>query len=240
MRRVGHARPAAPPSGRAAHERTLLEHLHDYANLMLVNLLWLVTSLPLVTLPAATAGLSAVTDAWVRTGRRPDVVQLFFGVARRQFGRATLVALADAVLAAPLVMNLLIVQRATDPGPLLLAARGTCVAGLVFLAAVNLVLWPALSNGDGLAASWRRAVAVVLSRPVQSLLTVAVSGLVVVLGLMLPRFVFLFIGVAAAAYAASWGVSRLERGLPEVLRAGAGTGHLEPSRADLGTGEGVP
>lgn len=195
-------------------EKPILEHLHDYANLMLANLLWLLFSLPLVTLPAATAGLAAVMAAWVHAGR-PDVVRVFFTAARRQFGRATLLALSDLALAAPLLVNLLIIDRAVDPGQLLLAARGVCVAALVFLAAVNLFLWPSLESGARLGVLWRRAAVLVLLRPLPALLTLAATVLVMAFGLLLPRAVFLFFSVAAAAYVASWCVLRIERRLPE-------------------------
>jgi len=195
-------------------ERPLVEHLTDYAGLMLTNLLWLVSSLPLVTLPAASAGLAAVTGAWARSGRRPDVVAVFFGAARRQFGRAWLVVLLDLVAAAPLVLNVLIVQRADAPDPLLLAARGASLAGLAFLAAFNVVLWPSLESGGGLGDLLRRAATAVLLRPQPCLLTVAAATLVLGAGLLLPRFVFLFVSVASAAYVASWGVSRIEGRTP--------------------------
>lgn len=177
---------------------------------MFANLLWLVTSLPLITLPAATAGLTAVMAAWVRNGR-PDVPAVFFGAARRQFGRAALVALTDLALAAPMLLNLLIVERAAAPDPLLLAARGVSFAGLLFLAAVNLLLWPSLERGGRLLALWRRAATAVFSQPLRSLLVLAATGLVLGLGLLLPRAMFLFFSVAAAAYVACWGALRIER-----------------------------
>lgn len=188
----------------------MLEQLQDYANLALANLLWLVCSLPVVTLPAATAGLVAVMDSWTRSGR-PDVVAVFFAAARRQFGRATLVALTDLLLAAPLVLNLGIVARATEPGPLLFAAQGLAAASLAFLAAVNLVLWPSLGSGRRLAELWRRAASLVLLKPVPLLLTLVASAAVMVLGLLLPRAAFLFFSVAASAFVACWGVRRAER-----------------------------
>ena len=219
--------------------KPLLEHLHDYANLMLANLLWLVSSLPLLTLPAATAGLSAVMASWARGGR-PDVPRTFFGAARRQFWRAWLVVLVDLALAAPLLLDLLIIQGAGEPGPLLLVVRGLCLAGLVFLAAVNLWLWPSLESGERLAALWRRAASAVLLRPLATLAVLAASAAVFGLGLLLPRAAFLFISVAAAAFVACWGVSRIERGLPERLAAGAGAelgDHRE--RGGAGAVEGV-
>lgn len=201
----------------APDQRPLLEHLQDYAALVLANLLWLLGSLPLVSLPASTAGLSAVMDEWVRQRRRPPVVETFFGAARRQFGRAAVVFLATAALALPLVLDLLIVQRSAEPGPMLLAARGLSLAGLAFLAAVNLVLWPSLGSGKPLGALARRAAKVVLLRPLPSLLTLVGTALAVALALFLPRAVFLFAGPASAALLACWGVSRIERRLPAAL-----------------------
>src|SRR5690606_30548905 len=114
-------------------------------------------------------------------------------------------------LAAPLLLNLLIVERAVQPGPLLLAARGVSLAGLLLLAAINLLLWPSLESGGRLPALWRRAAAAVFSQPLRSLLVLAATGLVLGLGLLLPRAAFLFISVAAAAYVACWGALRIER-----------------------------
>ena len=203
-------------------EKPLIEHLHDYAGLMLANLLWLVSSLPLLTLPAATAGLSAVTNAWARTGRRPAVVSVFVAAARRQYLRASLVVLVDAAVAAPLVLNLLIVNSAADPGPLLLAARGVCVAGLLFLAALNVILWPSLERGERMWVAWRKAAMVVVAQPMPVLLTVAATGLVLGVALLLPRFVFLFIAVAAVSSVASRGAAWTERRLQVRLHGSEG------------------
>ena len=235
MRPTAHATVRAERAPHDARDqRPLLEHLQDYAAFVLANLLWLLGSLPLVSLPAATAGLSAVMDEWVGQRRRPPVVETFFGAARRQFGRATVVVLTTAAIALPLVLDLLIVRRSAEPGPLLLAARGLSLAGLAFLAAVNLVLWPSLDSGRPLGVLARRAAKVVLLRPLPSLLTLGGTALALALALFLPRAVFLFAGPACAALLACWGVSRIERRLPAALSretVAGGPAEHEPHRS---------
>ncbi|HEX2907050.1 MAG TPA: YesL family protein, partial [Phototrophicaceae bacterium] len=58
------------------------EHLDKWSMFILANLLWALLSIPLITFPAATAGLFATMSRWVR-GKPPELFQEFFGGMRR-------------------------------------------------------------------------------------------------------------------------------------------------------------
>jgi uncharacterized membrane protein YesL len=153
-----------------------METLQAYANFTLANLLWLLLALPVITLPAATAGLAAVMSEWTRNPQpsRPEALPVFFAAFRKQFLRATLLAVTNLLLMLPLALNALLAIGAgrlpaaagamlpeitgavpaaaalplldgtTLPQVLLVPSGALSMAALLFLAAANLFLWPLL------------------------------------------------------------------------------------------------
>ncbi len=79
--------------------------LDGLGTLFLANLIWVLASAPLVTLPAATAGLFAVTAAYAR-GQTPDLLSDFFGAIRRLWLPSTLISAFDLALAALIYADL--------------------------------------------------------------------------------------------------------------------------------------
>lgn len=68
-------------------------------DLIVLNGLWFLCSLPLVTLGASTSALHAVVLRTVR-GEEPAVVKAFFSAFRRNFGQATLMGLIAVLMGA--------------------------------------------------------------------------------------------------------------------------------------------
>src|SRR5947207_2826244 len=83
----------------------MLEQAEKWANFVLANLLWSVFALPIITLPAATAGLFTVMSQRVR-GQQTELFQEFFGAMRRLWRKATIIALLNLLLAGLLFINL--------------------------------------------------------------------------------------------------------------------------------------
>ena len=99
-------------------------------NLILLNILWLLCCLPVVTVGAATAALYTVLLK-MRDGSENRVVRLYFAALKENFRRATAVWLA---LLAALVVCGLDLALATQAQGLVL--RVICMAGLLFVAMV--------------------------------------------------------------------------------------------------------
>ena len=99
-------------------------------NLVLLNLLWLVCSLPVVTLGAATAALYAVLLK-MRDGGEGRVVRLFFAALKENFRSATAVWLALLVALVVCGLDLLLTSQTQN-----IAVRVVFMAGLLFVTMV--------------------------------------------------------------------------------------------------------
>lgn len=186
----------------------VLEHFQAWAAFVLANLLWIFVSLPLVTLPAATAGLVAVMSAWVG-GSRPEPFGVFFRGFREHGLRATLVVLTDLLIAAPLVFNLLITLQAGSD-PLMVMARALTLAALVALAAVNMYLWPLLVRlEEPFPRFWHTAFKLLFLHPWPALLSLAACAALIGVSLFLPRAVTLLFSASAVVFCACYGTRRV-------------------------------
>lgn len=117
--------------------------LDRVASFIFVNLLWVLFALPVVTLPAATAGLFAVVTDWQR-GIENEVVGRFFGAMRKHWRKSTLLGLLNAALIGLIAINLNILPRMALPQPLFFVLFGITLFIGVLAAAGNLYLWTLL------------------------------------------------------------------------------------------------
>ncbi len=111
-------------------------------DLVVLNVLWLLCSLPVVTAGAATAALYGVLFK-MRDGRAARVGRQFFAAFARNWKRATgtwLVMLAAAALCG---LDLLVSQSETATGAVF---RVISVGGLTFLAMMCTLLFPLLAR----------------------------------------------------------------------------------------------
>ena len=92
-----------------------LDQLDKWLTPVMANLLWAALSLPLITLPAATAALFATMFYWMY-GKQPEMFSLFLGTIRRLWLKSTLVVTLDLLVGGLVIANLLIFQR--SPGKL--------------------------------------------------------------------------------------------------------------------------
>lgn len=125
----------------------LFEWLDKAGSFILANLLWVLLSLPLVTLPMATAGLFATMLPAAR-GQSPEVFRDFFRGMRQYAGKATLVILLDVAVGGLVVINVLIFRLMDASGTLtMLSQSATLFVGLT-VCAVNLYVWPLMVAFD--------------------------------------------------------------------------------------------
>lgn len=155
----------------------LLEQIDYWASFIMVNLLWVFCSLPLVTLPAATAGLFAVM-ARLSQGEAPNVYSTFFEAMRTHWKASTGLVLLNVGVFALICVNLSIFPMMSSFHPIAILSRSVTLFVALLLIMVNGYAWPllvtrehalrpfahtGLSNGLCVSAAFRRITAGVVS-----------------------------------------------------------------------------
>jgi uncharacterized membrane protein YesL len=192
----------------------LAEHVESYAGFVLANLLWALASLPLVTLPAATAGLFAVMLARVR-GEPGSTIHTFIEGMQQHWRRATTLILLNLLGGGLVALNAVIfpmMDLSTDP--LAFVARSVTLFAALALVVMNVYAWPLLvlfesmSLKTVLASSARLA----LTHPLMSLGLAVTAVVIVGVSLLLPRGVFALATASGVALVVSFGAWRVIRG----------------------------
>lgn len=182
---------------------------------MLVNLLWVVFSLPIITLPAATAGLFAVMSGYGR-GTRREVFQTFFGAMRRHWLTSGIIVALDLAIGLLLYFNLTIFSMMDMSNPLAVLSRSVTIFAGVLLILVNLYLWPLLvlelfETPREIRGLLKAAIKLVMVKPFWSI-GIAVAALFpVMLSAILPMAVLILFVAALTAYIICWGTWRVIR-----------------------------
>jgi uncharacterized membrane protein YesL len=127
--------------------------LEVFTNHVLLSLLWLVGCLPVVTIPASTAAMFAVTRRWA-DGDEPRLLSEFGSAFRRLFWRSSLVGVAWLAAGAVLCLDFVIIghMQAGVRRPLWVLLAGLSVIYALTSANVG----PMLTGRD---VEWRRVVA---------------------------------------------------------------------------------
>lgn len=196
----------------------LAEQAEKWATFVLANMLWAIVSIPLVTLPAATAGLFAVMSARAR-GRQPDLLATFFCAMRRLWLKATLLAGINLLAGGLIALNLAILPRMDMTGdPFAFMARSVTLFMVVALLMVNLYAWPllALLETMPLGRLLKSALQLAFAHPFWSMGVLVAAALPVLLSLLLPRGAFVIFTASAVAWIVCRGTWRvIRRHLPE-------------------------
>jgi uncharacterized membrane protein YesL len=192
------------------------ELAEKWANFILANLLWSLLAIPLITLPAATAGIFTVMLDRVRGSTVPFFVA-FFGAMRRLWLKSTLVTLGDVLIGGLLFINVLIFREMPLYDVIGLLSRSvTFFAALVLLLA-NLYIWSLMvvvemSLSDLVTTSFK----LVFLYPLRSCAILLAAAVPIAISLLLPRGVFLLITVSTIALIITTGTWPLiQRHLPE-------------------------
>lgn len=194
------------------------ETLQKVSNFMLANLLWILLSMPVVTLPAATAGLFATLGPWVR-GKPASVFPDFFAGMRRYWVKSLLVAAVDLGLGAIVGVNVLILNSMdVPPIPAMLSMSATITVTL-FTLLVNIYVWPSLVLFDlSFRQLIRNSIALVARHPWWSVLNMGIVLLILGASALLPRFFLLLATFSGCALVMCWGQWRVARRYVEADR----------------------
>lgn len=158
--------------------------LERLSALVLGSLVFWLFLIPVVTAPAALAGLFGATRPLVR-GKEDDGFQLFWTTFRRSFGRALLVGLLDLVVGVILWVDIRFFWALGHPAAKAAAFLMGSVA--IFALLVNLYLWPLLAwYPQPIGALLKRAGLLAAAHPFTALAGWLVAAVAVFLLILLP------------------------------------------------------
>lgn len=185
-------------------DSTLMRGLTKIADVMVLNLVFIATSIPVVTLGASLTALN-FTAMRIPTGECVSVTADYFRSFRRNFRQATLIGLLLAFLAAVLAAWYVVVTNlkfGAIAGVVLLAIWYVLAFGF---ATTAIFVFPYLANFEGRTRDvFRNACLLSWKHPLTSLATLAVIALSLTVTLFYPQatgygLLWLVIGFAAVA-----------------------------------------
>lgn len=181
------------------------DRIDKITTFFLVNLLWAVFAAPIITFPAATAGLFATLTPWVR-GEPSELFKDFFGGMRRYWWKSTIIGLIDLALVGLIVLNLTILDAMQVTSVLTLFSRNVAFLVAALAVATNLYVWPLLVTLDlPLKQLIKVALRLVFLEPLWSIFATILMLSPLLLALFLPRFAAVLLAFACSALLASWG-----------------------------------
>ena len=184
----------------------LADFVDGVSTIILANLLWILLSAPVITLPAATAGLFAATAPWSR-GQTSNLLSDFFGAMRRHWRTSTAVCALDLVIAGIIYVDVMFLTSA-DTLWAWIALTVVVLAGEVALMA-NLYLWPLLVTSDmSLRALLGTSVRLALGRPIRSVFLTIVALLPFALTWVQP-FLLLVATFSTCTLLINWGAGKV-------------------------------
>lgn len=138
------------------------------ANYFLLNLLWFLLSLPLVTAFPATVALFSVLRAW-RTDESAELIAPFFGAFRRKLGRSLLLGVGATIVGVILVVDFLAVRQI--PGAVAIPVLFALGLVTILYLQMTVYLYPMLAHIDATPREIiRNCFLLALSQPFASLL----------------------------------------------------------------------
>jgi uncharacterized membrane protein YesL len=179
----------------------LFNFLDKAGTFVLANLLFVLLAIPLVTIPAATAGLFATMTKWAR-GQQPEVFRDFFAGMRRHWRSATLIGVIDLLIGGLIVLNLSIFRLMNlSQIVVVLSQSATLFLALTAICA-NLYLFPLLVMFEDvpLRRLIETSVKLVFAFPLWSLVLLALVALPVLLNLfVLPAAILVLVTFSTIA-----------------------------------------
>jgi uncharacterized membrane protein YesL len=176
------------------------EQAEKWASFVLANLLWVLFAIPLITLPAATAGAFAAISELAR-GKEPHFFETFFGTMRRLWRHATVVGLLNLLLGGLIVANLWIFGRMGTLDVMAFMARSVTLFVALALLLTNLYVWPLMVLSDmPLRELIEISYKLVFAHPLWSVGILAATAVPVVISLLLPRAALLLVTVSACIF----------------------------------------
>ncbi len=179
---------------------------------ILVNLFWVLLSLPLITLPLATAGLFAVLAPWGR-GKPSEVFRDFFGGIKDHWRGAMVIGVIDLLGGGLIALNVYIFRMMDSSHPLALVSQSVTLFAALVLLMVNLYAWPLLVTFEmSTRELLETALKLVFMHPAASFgILLVIVAILLVSSLLLPQMFLLLASVSACALVISWGTWRVIR-----------------------------
>ena len=188
----------------------LFAFLDKAGSFILANLLWVILSIPIVTLPAVTAGLFTSTLPWVR-GEPGEVFKDFFSGIRQHWKQASAIGLIDVFLAGLVILNFSIFRLMNMSQPLsLLSQSMTLFIGLMGFAA-NLYIWPLMVIVEKmpLRSLLDMSIRLVFIHPAWTLVILVLAVVPLAANLFLPGAFFMLATFSSCALLVNWGAWRI-------------------------------
>ncbi len=153
-------------------ESPLMKFLENAADLILLNLLWLVCCIPVITIGPATAAMCCVTRDMAR-GNWPPIIKTFFGAFRSNFKQALQIFLALLIPVCLICLYLVLaISGGLDGAP---ALKYLSYVAVAFIGFVCSYAYPLVAYFDNtLGHTLKNAVLLPLANPI---LAVIVTGL---------------------------------------------------------------
>lgn len=204
-------RPMAKRYSFADDKREIREQLDRWGTFLLANLIWAICSLPVITLPASTAGLFAVMSGRAR-GEPGELFSTFFNAARKLGLKASGLALIDLVFGGWIVLNFTIFPQMGEGNPAAIIAQSVTLFAGAMLVLANLYAWSLLvavqmTFKELISASLK----LVFAYPLWSIGVLIAAAIPVMIGLLLPQGVFVFVVMSAVAWIIAAGTWRVIR-----------------------------
>jgi uncharacterized membrane protein YesL len=174
-------------AGLFAADSPLLRFLNRVADLMILNLLFLATSLPIVTLGAALTALNG-TAMRIARGESESTSGDYLRALRRDLRQGTILGMIIGGLGLVIAAWWVVIAGLDIPGLLQLALYTVCGVLAFRLTLVALYAFPYLATfDDDLRTVLRNARLMSVRHPVASLALLAVTGLPVVVTVFYPQ-----------------------------------------------------
>jgi uncharacterized membrane protein YesL len=183
------------------------DNLDTWANPVFANMLWVLLSIPILTMPLALVGLLAVMFHWI-DDRRTQVLSIFFGTIRRVWIKAYILFALDLVGGGFIYLNTLIFTQMELTNILALLSLSATLFTMIVFVAFNIPAWVMVATWDApLNRILPFCIRLVFAQPFWTILLgiVFVLPFAITLLWMLPTALFITVIGAIAAYIACRG-----------------------------------
>jgi uncharacterized membrane protein YesL len=182
-----------------------LDDFNRWSTPVLANLLWVVLSIPVVTIPLALVGLLAVMFRWMDE-RDTALFTVFFGTIRRNWRKSYLVALLDILLGSLVYFNLLVFQVMDMNNVLAFLSRSVTFYFAILLIIYNVYVWTLLAVWDKpLKHILKFSLQLLFTQPLWSILIAVAVITPPIVSTIMPTAVWVTLTGAVSAYIACRG-----------------------------------
>lgn len=180
------------------------EDFDIWASPVLANMLWLMFSVFVITVPLGIVGIIAVMFHWM-DDRRTQVFSIFFSTIRQVWLKSYLLLILNVLVGGFLLFNLHIISQMPLTDPLAILSLGTTLVISVVFLSICVPAWVLVATWDApLKSILIFSVQLVFAHPLWMVGSMIAFVSVFVVSLILPAAVFITVTGAIAAYIACW------------------------------------